>query len=131
MYLAIDLGNKRCGLAVYVSGIVFPKDIVKREKLIPVVHKLISEYKVTTIVVGLPYDLYGKQLKQLHKTQDFIEKLKNIFPKIIIEGQDERFTSFEAEQTLKQMWVKDTREEKDALAAASILESYLNSQKNS
>jgi hypothetical protein len=27
----------------------------------------------------LPYDLHGKDLKQLNKTEVFIEKLKNIF----------------------------------------------------
>jgi RNase H-fold protein (predicted Holliday junction resolvase) len=42
--------------------------------------KLIKEYDITTIVVGLPYDLYGKNLKQLEKTNLFIQKLKNIFP---------------------------------------------------
>jgi RNase H-fold protein (predicted Holliday junction resolvase) len=29
--------------------------------------------------VGLPYDLYGKNLIQLDKTKKFIERLKDIF----------------------------------------------------
>jgi RNase H-fold protein (predicted Holliday junction resolvase) len=41
---------------------------------------LIKDYSVETIVVGLPYDLYGKNLRQLDKTKAFIEKLKTIFP---------------------------------------------------
>ena len=85
MYLSIDLGDKRCGIALYIEGVVIPKDIVKREKLIPVVKKYIKEYNIITIVVGLPYDLYGKNLRQLEKTEVFIQRTKELLPNIKIE----------------------------------------------
>ena len=130
MYLSIDLGDKRCGIALYIEGVVIPKDIVKREKLIPVVKKYIKEYNIITIVVGLPYDLYGKNLRQLEKTEVFIQRTKELLPNIKIEWCDERFTSFEADQTLKDLGIFSTSWEKDDLAAASILESYIHLQKN-
>jgi len=37
-------------------------------------------------------------LKQLEKTQAFILKLQDIFPKIEVIGHDERFTSFIASE---------------------------------
>lgn len=127
MYLAIDLWNKKCGVAVEIEGIAVPKDIVPRTKIISVVKTYIKKYKIHTIVVWLPYDLYGRNLRQLHKTQEFIEKLKNIFSEITVEWVDERFTSMEADFAL---W--GTKWNKDDIAAWLILESYLalNKRKN-
>lgn len=124
MYLAIDLWDKRCGIAVSVEMVVIPKSIVKRTILITELKKLIKEYSIKVIVVWLPYDLYWKKLKQLDKTKSFIEKLKEIFPEIEIEWVDERFTSFEADNVLKTMWVKNTTWNKDDISAVLILESY-------
>jgi len=125
MYLWIDLWDKRCGISVFIEGVIIPKDIVLRAKLISYIKKILSEYNIQSIIIGLPYDLYGKNLKQLEKTQKFIEKLRNIFPEIQIEWHDERFSSFEAENILSDMWIKEKEWQKDAIAAAIILESYL------
>jgi len=57
----------------------------------------------------MPYDLYNIDTKQVDKTKKFIEKLKNIFPNIKIDSVDERFTSFEANNILKNMNISDTR----------------------
>lgn len=129
MYLWIDLWDKRCWIATYIEWIVFPKAIVLRPKLISELKKYIKDYNIEVIVVWLPYDLYQKNLKQLDKTKVFIWKLKEIFPKIKIEGIDERFTSFEADNILDNMWVKDKSWNKDDISAALILESYIKQNK--
>ena len=128
-YIGVDLGNKRCWLAIEVEGIVLPKSIVARTELVKEIKHLVLKYNTTTIVVWLPYDLYGKDTKQLDKTKAFVEKLKNIFPNLNIEGVDERFTSFEADNILEEMWEKNTMGKKDDISAALILESYLKSKK--
>ncbi len=125
MYLWIDLWDKKCWLSVYLEWIVVSKWIVKRVDLIKELQKLIKEYTIKTIVVWLPYDLYNKDLKQLNKTKNFIKKLETIFPNLEIEGEDERFTSFEADNILDTMWVKDKSWKKDDISAILILESYL------
>ena len=125
MYLWIDLWDKRCWVAVFVEGIIFPKWIILRPKLITELRKIIKEYNIKTIVVWLPYDLYWKNLKQLDKTKVFIEKLKQIFSDLKIEWVDERFTSFEADLVLDTMWIKDKQWQKDDISAVIILESYL------
>lgn len=122
MYLAIDLWDKRCWLAISVDGIVFPKDIVLRTKLIQELKKYILKYNTQIIVLWLPYDLYGKRLKQLEKTQRFMEKLQSIFPDVKVDWCDERFTTFAADEISMQMGDTDKR---DDISAALILEAYL------
>lgn len=126
MYLWLDLWDKRVWIAVYIEGIIVPKDIVPRTKIIKILQKYIEEYNIELVVVWLPFDLYWKDRRQLEKTEKFIEKLKNIFPYIKVEAIDERFTSFEAENILKEAWEQSTDFKKDAIAASLILESYLN-----
>ena len=121
MYLWIDLWNKKCGIAVTINNIVFPKDIVPRIKLINLLKKYINQYNVKVIVLWLPYDLYWKDLRQLEKTKKFSNKLQKIFPNLKIDSIDERFTSFEADNIISD-W---TKWYKDDISAALILESYL------
>lgn len=125
MYLSIDLWDKRCWLAIYMQWVVLPKEIVNRVALIDTLKKYIKDYNIWVIVVWLPYDLYNKDTKQLDKTQKFIQKLKNIFPELKIDSIDERFTSFEADMILDQIWQKNKNSKKDDISAALILESYL------
>ncbi|MDD3793375.1 MAG: Holliday junction resolvase RuvX [Candidatus Gracilibacteria bacterium] len=125
MYLGLDLGNKRCGLAVYIEGVVIPKEIVNRVEIIDKIKEYIKKYDIKIIVVGLPYDLYNLDTKQLDKTKKFIEKLKIIFPNQKIDSIDERFTSFQSENILREMNIFDTNGKKDAISASLILESYL------
>jgi len=126
MYLAIDLWDKRCGIAVSVEWIAIPKEIVARTSLVNILKKYIEDYNIKVIIVWLPYDLYNTDLKQLNKTKQFIEKLKLIFPELKIDSIDERFTSFEATNILKSMNKKELEGRKDAISACLILESYLN-----
>ncbi len=125
MYLGIDLWDKRCWLAVYVEWVVIPKEIVNRVALVDTLKKYVSIYNIWVIVVGLPYDLYNNDTRQLDKTKKFIQKLEKIFPKLKIDSIDERFTSFEADMILEQIWVNNKNSKKDDISAALILESYL------
>ncbi len=127
--LGIDLWDKRVWLATAIEGIVFPHSIVARVELVRVVKKLVRDKNIKTIVVGLPYDLYGKDTKQLDKTVKYIEKLKTIFPEINVVGFDERFTSIEADSIKLEFWNKKQTVHKDDISAALILEWYLNSSR--
>lgn len=122
--IAIDLWEKKVGIAIEINKIAIPKKIVSRINLIRELKKFFEEnnnYKI--IVVWLPYDLYGKDKRQLDKTKKYIEKLKIIFPGKEIVGEDERFTTFEAKNInlLKQ----NKKTEIDDISASLILESFL------
>ena len=126
MYLAIDLWDKRCGIASQVAGIVFPKEIVLRPKLIQTIKKYIQKDNISVIVVWLPYDLYGKNTKQLDKTKRFIEKLQLDFPYILVEWCNEKYKNLKADH----IWSKKKKKKKrDDVAAALILETYLEQKK--
>ena len=128
--LAIDLWDKRCGIAVEIDWFSMSKDIVARTSIISAIKTYSEKYNCDTLVVGLPYDLYWKNLKQLEKTKKFISKLEEIFPGKKIVWFDERFTSFEADHILKEFWIKDTRGQKDDISAQIILENYIEKEKN-
>jgi len=123
--IGIDLWDKRVWIAILVEWIAIPHDIVDRVALVRYLKKLIREQKSTQMIVGLPYDLYGIDTKQLDKTKKFMEKLKNIFPDIEIIWQDERYTTFEAESILQKNWKKTKNTYKDDISAALILEWYI------
>ena len=123
MYCCIDLWDKRCWIAIMIGWIVLPKAIVSRVSIISVLRKYIQEYSIEHIIVGLPYDLHGKNMRQLDKTRAFIDKLIAIFPGIHIEWHDERFTSFEADQVSRKL--SKHAEKRDDISAVIILESYL------
>lgn len=128
-YLSIDLWDKRCGLAYSTfSWIIFMIPYCLRKDLVWVLKEIIKEKNIDTIVIWLPFDLYWINKKQLQKTESFIEKLKNIFPKIKIDSIDERFTTFEAMEILSSFEKKeDLLQKKDSMSAYLILERYLGS----
>lgn len=129
-FVAIDLWDKRCWIAIEIEGISFPHSIVNRVSLINELKKIIKNKLITEIVVWLPYDLYWKDNKQLDKTKKFIKKLETIFPDKKIVWVDERYTTFEADNILNLLWEKDTHWKKDAISAQLILETYLEQYKN-
>lgn len=124
-YLSIDLWNKRCGLAYSNMGIVFTLPQVDRVKIIPEIKKVILQKDISKIIIWLPYDLYWKDFTQFDRTKKFISKLKEIFPDNEIIEVDERFTTFEALDTLSLLWEKNISDKKDSLAAYFILERYI------
>lgn len=122
-YIAIDLWNKRCWIASSTENIAFPQAVVSRSDIISWLKKYLSKQSdVSTIIVGLPYDLYGNDTRQLDKTQKFIEKIQDIFPKMKIIWHDERFSSFQASEGFD--------DHRDDIAAQCILQSYIDSRNN-
>lgn len=140
----IDYWDKRCWIAIEVEMIATPKEVVLRVDIIKTLEKYFLEYSdIDKIVVWLPYDLYWKNNTQLNKTKEFIRELENKFwknskkgiskfwfwNKFDIIGVDERFTSFEADSTLKILWDKSNKQKKDDISAVLILETYLSNKK--
>ena len=128
-YLSIDLWDKLCWIAYTNMWIIFTSNSISRFKLVNEIKTIILEKDISKIIVGLPYDLYWKNTKQLDKTKKFIQKLKVIFPNIQIEWIDERYTTFEALDILKTLKQKDIKNKKDSMSAYLILESYISTQK--
>lgn len=78
--LGIDHGTKRCGIAVEIAGVAFPKDIVPTSLVLHTLRKLIAEYKTSVIVLGNAPHLDGKRSKQQGVQERFISLLRQEFP---------------------------------------------------
>ena len=132
-YLAIDYGKKRTGLAVCdpTETIVSPLDVIKDNKcLMSAIAELIETEKVGAIVLGLPLNMDDSTGPQARLVKKFARQLKKRIG-IPIHLQDERLSSFAAEEKLAGIEIpkKKKKERLDALAAAHILETFLERKK--
>lgn len=125
-YLGIDLWDKRCWLAYSSEWFIFTLPWVARVEIVSAIKKIIKDKNIQSIVLWMPFDLYGKNLKQMEKTKHFSQKLKEIFPEMDIIEIDERFTTFQSLSILKESGNKDIANQKDSMSAYLILETFLN-----
>jgi len=128
-YLAIDYGMKRTGLAVCDAGetLASPLAVVHgRKDLIPRIERVVASEEIGAIVLGLPLNMDGSEGPQAKVVQAFAKELARQV-QVPIHLQDERLSSFEAEQKLHETGLSrgKKREILDALAAAEILRTFL------
>ena len=136
--LGLDIGDRKTGVAISdPDGVLaIPLTVIERrnqEDVIADIIKLVEQYKVECIVVGLPYSLDGHLTQQAMKVKDFTEKLQSVVasrsPKINIQMWDERLSSVAAERLMIEAGTRKNkrRQHQDALAAAIILQGFLDS----
>lgn len=130
-YLALDHGTRRIGVAVSdeLKMIAQPLEYIPTEPfeaLLVRLKQLIAEKEVEKIFIGMPRNMDGSYGPAAQKVQEFIEALK---PEIAVPMQtlDERLTSAQANRVLLQGNVRraDRKQKVDAMAAAILLQSYL------
>jgi putative Holliday junction resolvase len=129
--LGLDVGNRSIGVAVSdeLGYTAQGLKTIKRTSLnqdIAELKKIIEAYSVGQIVVGLPKNLNGSLGPQAQKVSAFAERLKQEAG-LSIATWDERFSSQQAERTLKDAGLKwrKRRLAVDRLAAVLILQGYL------
>ena len=132
--MSIDYGDARVGIAITDAlGITAQGlETIQRNNSDKIVLKrleeIIKEYKVGTIVVGMPYNLKGEKTVRAEKTEKFIHKLKCKFNTINIENVDERLTTDEAHKTMNMLNINKhkKRDIVDTISAVYILENFIN-----
>lgn len=131
--LSFDFGLRRIGVAVGqdVTGSASPLGIIDnrpdgldQQRLIA----LIEEWRPTQLVVGMPAHADGAPSDMQEPINEFIERLSRFG--LPVDTVDERYTSVEAEQALKEARAAGSRgriakEEIDSAAAVLIAERYL------
>lgn len=131
-FLCLDIGDKRIGIAVSdpFNSYSLPVETYHRKNLKTDLQKIegyVKEKCATALVCGLPVNFDGTDSIQTTKARFFIEKLRELV-NVQIYTVDERCTTCEAEDTLIEQG--KSREERkkfvDSLAAASILQGFLN-----
>jgi len=128
-YLAIDYGTRRTGLAICdaTETIVSPLAVIdSRKDLLDKIKEVIKSENVGAIVLGLPLNMDDSKGPQAQLVMKFSEQLKKHID-IPIHLQDERLSSFAAEEKLAPAQYKRAHKKKrlDAIAAAEILQFFL------
>ncbi len=133
--IGLDFGSKTVGVAV-TDGLGLTSvslEIIRREreghlrKTCARIEEIITERGIDTIVLGLPLNMDGTEGSRAKKTREFadmLERRTGIAPVFV----DERLTTVEADEIIRQTGNhrKDRKEHIDSMAAAIILEDYLN-----
>jgi putative Holliday junction resolvase len=129
--MAIDYGNKRCGIAVTdpLQIIATTLGTVHTLDLMNFVKDYTAKEKTQTIVVGEPKRMNNQASDIEQHITGFCRKLKKEIPSLEVVRWDERFTSKIAGRTLVEMGAKKkdrmTKENTDSISAVIILQSYL------
>lgn len=133
--LGLDIGDTRIGVAISddLGVAAHPLCTLTRKNRqvdLIVISDLVSIHEIERVIIGLPISLDGSLGAQAEKVQKFAKRLEHVID-VPIEFQDERFTTAEAEEILREL-NKDAREQKgliDEVAAVLILKDYLNSNR--
>ena len=132
--LGLDYGDRRIGLALSdpLEIIAKPLTVIDRKKTVDHISRIseiVSEKKITSIVVGLPLTLKGGYSKQTEIVLAFIEQLRSDL-QISVVAVDERLSSVAAKKSLQAQAVKTghNKGRVDETAAAIFLQVYLDSQ---
>lgn len=133
--LAIDLGSKRIGIAVSDGlGItVRPVETIRRsshERDVARIKFLVEDLEAEAVVVGLPLKMDGSVGDAAQAAIGFVERLRHRLD-VAVFTQDERLTSYEAEQMMIERGLgrEERRARSDEFAAMLILQDYLSTTK--
>ena len=101
-----------------------PYTTVATSALQSALQEIIAAEKIKTIIIGLPITLRNTESAQTNKVQLMKKNLEQQFPTISWVLWDERLTSKKA-TSLKKTRTKEEKLHSHAIAAAFILQSYL------
>lgn len=134
--LGIDYGDSRVGVAISdplgitAQGVT---TLLNRmyDKMLESLLKIIDEYKVDKIVLGMPKNMNGTSGERSEVTHRFCEDLKARCGDIPIVLWDERLTTVQAAGILNTTNTRGKNRKKviDTVAACIILQSYLDYSK--
>ena len=127
--LGLDLGAKGIGLAVSDPdrAFAFPAGFLARHgtpRDLAALGELVRERQILRIVVGLPIHLDGRVGEEARAARAFGEALAEATG-VPVEMFDERWTTVEAERSLRGTRAARVREVVDAVAATLLLRTWL------
>ena len=133
--LGLDIGEARTGVAVSdpSGSVATPVAVLDSRRLatdVGPLQRIIEDYEVEELVVGLPVTLAGEEGPQAARVREVAERLARDV-RLDVRYSDERLTTVEATRVLEAGGVstKDRRGRIDMLAATLILQSYLDARR--
>lgn len=137
--LGLDYGQKTVGVAISDENAIIaqPLETIERKhenklrQTFARIEAIIEQYNVDKIVLGLPKMMNNTEGVRVELTKEFAENLERRTG-IAIELEDERLTTVEANRILEETGVpvSGRKEHIDKMAAAIILQSYLDREAN-
>ena len=136
--LGLDYGDSRIGvsitdeLGITVQGLETIHHIGNDKLALKRLDEIMTQYKIDTIVIGMPLNMDGTQTQRVEVTNKFIHKLKCKFNQLKIETIDERLTTVAAHKTMNYLNINKMKKRNivDTISAVYILETYMNRLKN-
>jgi len=138
-YLGFDFGEKRIGVAVgtAATATATPLSMVRNINGRPEwdnIESLVEEWQPSALIVGLPLTDDGGNQHLTGLAKSFAKHLRRRFD-LPVHLCDERYTSIEASRIIADNRKhhnrgRATREDSDKIAAALILEQWLNAKAN-
>ena len=129
--MGIDYGDARTGIAIsdLLCSIVGSTAVIhsrRPEKTIEEICKLVNDYQVGEIVMGLPKNMDGSEGPRAQLCREFAQQVE-VATSLPVKLWDERRTTVEAHNILSQhnYHGKKRKDTVDAVAASLILEGYL------
>ena len=132
--MGLDFGSKTVGVAVSDALLITAQgiEIVRREqenklrRTLARIEKLVKEYEVEKIVLGLPKNMDGSCGERVEKTMEFKAMLERRTELEVIMW-DERLTTVAADRLMMEANVRreDRKKYVDSIAATFILQGYL------
>ena len=134
--MALDLGKKRCGVAVTDTLQIIANGLptIETPKLEAFLKDYTSKETVDAFIIGNPTTLRGEPSESWNYIAPLVTMIKKNFPDITIEMVDERFTSTLAQRAMIDGGMRQSQRRvkgnADMIAASIILNDYLENRKN-
>ena len=133
--MGLDLGERRIGVAISDPTRTLARPVTtvlrtSKEADVAAINALVDEYSVGRIIIGLPLSLDGSEGPQARSVRRYARFLSDSLA-LPIEFCDERYSTVEAGEIMRgksKRSKKGTGAEIDAMAAAVILQTYLDTE---
>ena len=133
--LGLDYGEKRCGISITddLHLIASPLATINTNELINYLVEIIARENISILVIGEPKNNKNNFFEIEESIKKLIKKIKLNIPDLIIEREDERFTSklskIYINQATKKRKLRIDKRNLDKVSASLILESFLKRNK--
>jgi putative Holliday junction resolvase len=135
--MGMDIGSRTIGVAISDELGITAQGLktirrASKERDFEEIRKIINEFQIGKIVVGLPKNMNGTLGKQAEIVLQWVRDLKEEVH-LPVETWDERLSTVEASKVLLEADVSRRKRKKavDKLAAVIILQGYMDRSKNS
>lgn len=134
--LALDIGDKRIGVAVSdaAGSVASPLVVLQTAAVLSggrELHRLLDDYEVEEIVIGLPLSLDGTEGPQARHVRALAARLEPALAGRPVSFFDERLSSGQAKRSMAESGAteREMRGAVDKVAAALFLQAFLDARR--